>query len=256
MQTFYGCANLTRITIPESVTLIDYSAFANCAELTDVYCYAEKVPYTENDAFKDSYIEYATLHVPASSLEQYKATAPWSDFGSKVSIGEEPTPEPRKCATPTISYVNGELVYNSETEDAEFVSEITDTDIKKHYSKSVSLTATYSICVFATKEGFENSDTIQATLCWIDAVPKTEGLTDEDALTELEALPVLIQTQGSDITIQGAAEGTQIDIFSIDGKKEGSAIAIGGGTTINTSLKPGSVAVVKIGEKAVKVVIR
>ena len=257
VSAFRGCTDLKTVTIGQSVKTIDKEAFCGCPELTDVYCLAENVPTTSADAFKDSHIEYATLHVPASALEQYKATAPWSDFGSKVPIdGDEPNPEPKKCATPTISYVNGDLVFNSETEDAEFVSEITDTDIRKHYSKSVSLTATYTISVFATKEGLENSDTIQASLCWIDVEPRTDGIVDEDAVTEVKALPVLIQSQGGIISIQGAPEGTQIDIFSIDGKKEGSAIAVGGGTTISTSLKPSSIAVVKIGEKAVKVAIK
>jgi hypothetical protein len=38
------------------------------------------VPSTESDAFQSSYPENATLHVPAASIESYKATEPWSDF--------------------------------------------------------------------------------------------------------------------------------------------------------------------------------
>ena len=78
---FYDCSSLTSITIPGSVTSIGYSAFSYCPELTDVYCYAEKVPSTETNAFNGSYIEYATLHVPASAVNEYKNTAPWSGFG-------------------------------------------------------------------------------------------------------------------------------------------------------------------------------
>ncbi len=278
--TFYGCSGLTSVTIPNNVTFIGNwafmnctalasitigssvrnigsSAFANSTELTNVFCYAEKIPQTTNDSFRGSYIEYATLHVPASALEQYKATAPWSDFGSKVPIdGDEPNPEPKKCATPTVCYVNGELSFRSETEDAEFVSEITDADIKRHYSQSVSLTATYHICVYAAKEGFENSDTVQATLCWIDQQPATEGIVAEDAITEVKALPVLIQTQSGIITVQGAAEGTEIMACGINGVQQGSAIAGKGIATINTSLQPGAVAIVRIGEKTIKVTMR
>ena len=77
---FNGCSSLTSITIPEGVTSIGESAFASCPELTDVYCYAESVPSTETDVFDGSY-QYVTLHVPASSLEAYKTTAPWDKFG-------------------------------------------------------------------------------------------------------------------------------------------------------------------------------
>lgn len=79
---------------------------------------------------------------------------------------------------------------------------------------------------------------------------------NEDAVTEVKAMPVLIQTQGGTISIQGATEGTSIAIYSIDGKQYGSAIAEKDRTTISTSLQPGSVAVVKIGDKAVKVLIK
>ena len=43
-------------------------------------------------------------------------------------------------------------MYDSETEGVDFVSEITDTDIKKHYNNKIKLTATYNISVYATKK--------------------------------------------------------------------------------------------------------
>ena len=66
------------------MTYIYDHAFANCPELTDVHCYAEKAPQTESDAFDGSYIEYATLHVPDASA--YRTVSPWSNFGTIVSV--------------------------------------------------------------------------------------------------------------------------------------------------------------------------
>ena len=83
-KTFYYCSSLASITIPSSVTIIEENAFELCDGLTDVYCYAKNVPTTDPSAFTSSPISSATLHVPAASLEQYKATAPWSGFGSIV----------------------------------------------------------------------------------------------------------------------------------------------------------------------------
>lgn len=257
VSAFQGCTGLKAVTIGQGVKTIDKEAFCNCPELTDVYCLAESVPTTSIDAFKDSYIGGATLHVPASAIEQYKATAPWSDFGSKVPIdGDEPNPEPKKCEAPTISYANGELVFNSETEGAEYVYEITDTDVRKGYSAIVSLTATYNISVYATKAEYENSDTVQAILCWIDAEPRTEGIVAEDAVNKIKSLPILIQSNDSGITIQGAAEGTEIKAYNVNGMLQDTVIAGKGSTMLNTSLRPGSVAIVKIGEKTIKVVIK
>jgi len=52
----------------------------------------DKIPDTNLDAFIGTYIEDATLHVPISALEDYKATKPWSGFGEfealSTGIGE------------------------------------------------------------------------------------------------------------------------------------------------------------------------
>ena len=107
--TFYQCTSLTSVNIPNSVTDINNhafyeckklavvgigtgieriasNAFEKCERLEDVYCFAEKVPSASSYSFKDCYIEYATLHVPAGSLDAYKAKTPWSGFMDKVQI--------------------------------------------------------------------------------------------------------------------------------------------------------------------------
>ena len=232
--------------------------FAFCYELTDVYCYAENVPETSSSTFEYSYIENATLHVPAAAIEQYKASYPWSQFGTIVATnGDLPEPpKPEKCTTPVISFTGGKLVFTSATEGAECVTVITDSDIKTHYGNEISLTATYNIAVYAARADHENSDTIHATLCWIDQQPVTNGVVQEDAVTEVKALPVLIQNNGGTVTVQGAAEGTEVMVYSVNGMKQGSAIATNGFATINTSLQPGTTAIVKIGEKAIKVQVK
>ena len=80
-SAFEDCRSLTAINIPEGVTSIEDYAFSYCTSLTDVYCYAEEVPTTQTNAFYNSNIENATLHVPANALNAYKTTASWSSFG-------------------------------------------------------------------------------------------------------------------------------------------------------------------------------
>ena len=252
---FSGCVNLKSIVIPSSITQVGTNAFSGCTSLTDVWCLADDVPDASLTAFNGVPLENATLYVPAETYNDYRKSEPWSRFGTIMTL-DGTIPEVKKCATPTISYAGGRLTFNCETEDVKFSYSIKDDDITSGTGNEVTLTVTYNISVYATRDGYDDSDIAYATLCWIDAEPSSEGLIDEDAVAEVKALPVLVQTQGGIISIQGIDEGTQIDIFSIDGKKEGSAIAVGGGTTISTSLHSGSVAIVKIGEKAIKVAIR
>ena len=250
---FEECYNLNTITLPSTIETIGFNAFPS-SKIKDVYCYATSVASTNGNAFNNSVLPNATLHVPASAIDYYRTTAPWSRFGTIVKLDDvEPV---EKCATPTISYKNGQLIFDSETEGVEFKSSIRDTDINDYTASVINLTATYTITVYATKSGYEDSEVATATLCWIDVEPQTEGIIDEDAVTEVKALPVLIQTQGGTISIQGVAEGTSIAIYDTNGKQYGSTISENGRTTVSTSLQPGTTAIVKIGEKAVKVVIK
>ncbi len=182
--TFQNCSSLTTVTIGSGVTIIYGSAFVNCSELTDVYCYAEKVPGTNSYAFKDSYIEYATLHVPANSVSLYQQTSPWSEFKSIVAISGE-TPEVKKCANPTITYTDGKLVFDCETEGVEFISDITSEDFKKSYDSEVSLTTKYIVTVYAIKTGYDNSDVVTGEIT-IGGGTGIKGDVNEDGAVDVE----------------------------------------------------------------------
>ena len=279
---FYGCDGFTSITIPNSVTTIGHEAFsncskletvkigksikyifdgafANCGNLADVYCYATSVPRTESDAFENSYIEYATLHVPEESIDSYKSTEPWSSFGTKTPFeGELPdgpqTPVTPKCATPVITYSAGKLNIACDTEGAQFVTTITDSDIRTHYDSTIELTVTYNITTYATLAGYENSDTIQASLCWIDSTPTMEQIGTD--ISEIASTPVLVRSSNGNIFVSGATEGTAIRIYSADGMNVGSAVSSEGETAIPTTLQKGKIAIVAIGNSRIKMVVR
>jgi hypothetical protein len=159
-----------------------------------------------------------------------------------------------KCATPTIKYEKGQLSFTCDTEGAEFVTEIADSDIKRHYDANIQLTATYTISVYATKAGYENSETASATLCWIDKEPSTEGITD--GVAQIPSKAVLIQSEGGILKVEGVDDGTQIAVYTPDGKQAGSAVCSNGAALVGTNIQPGNTAIVKIGEKSVKVIVK
>ena len=248
---FANCTGLTSVTIGNRVTSISWSAFHNCPELLDVYCYAEKVPSTESSAFEGSYPEYITLHVPDASVDSYKATAPWSSFGKIVGLsGEEPEqPEVEKCATPVVTYAEGKLSFSCETEGAEFVTDITSSDFKKHYDTEIELSATYNIEVFATKAGYENSDTVSVALVWVE----NGEVNEETGVISVPAAPVLVQGNGGILTVSGVVQNTEVVVYTIDGMEVDRAVASDGTATIYTGLQSGTIVVVKFGNKSVKV---
>jgi hypothetical protein len=161
---FSGCTSLTTITICSGINRIDGYAFGNCPKLTDVFCMAESVPSTESDAYDDSHIENATLHVPETAIDAYKAAEPWKNFKSIVGI--------------------------------------------------------------------------------------------ESGVNQVMANAVLIQSERGCITVNGVDDGTNVSIYSTDGVLTGSAICRNGSAVIKTSLQVGSLVIVKIGEKSVKIVVQ
>ena len=81
---FSGCTGLTQVTFPASVTSIGANAFKGCNQLLDVTC----LPMTPPSASRNSFSSYlqATLTVPTSALEAYKAADPWKSFANIVGV--------------------------------------------------------------------------------------------------------------------------------------------------------------------------
>lgn len=108
--SFSYCTSLTSVTIPDGVKSIGDFAFGACEKLTDVYCYAENVPKIYKGTFNYNYYEpkdymtyYAnmsmkTLHVPTSSIQLYKDTRYWREFGNIVTLTDS-DPKPTDIKT-------------------------------------------------------------------------------------------------------------------------------------------------------------
>ena len=248
-EAFYGCSRLSSITIPNSVTLIDLRAFYGCSGLTSVISKMVNPCNIQNVYFPNTVFKNTILYVPQGTIDKYKATEGWNNF-----LHIEELNSSNMCATPTISYKNGKLSFNSGTEGAICQTTITDTDITSFSGNEIDLTVTYNISVYATKDGFENSDVATATLCWIEANPQNEGITTD--VNQIASVAVLIKANGGQLTIEGAEDNTTITAYTLDGVQLGSAVSRNGVATINTNVSAGTVTIVKIGNKSVKVVMR
>ena len=88
-SAFSGCNRVKTVIIPHKINAINWRTFEHCYDLRDFYCYAESYPTTDKEAFFETPIENATLHVPANLIDTYKSTAPWSGFGKIVALTSE-----------------------------------------------------------------------------------------------------------------------------------------------------------------------
>jgi hypothetical protein len=113
-ESFAGFNTIRHITFGCSLEEIGSRAFAGYDNLESVTCKSVKVPKAHRTAFENSYIDYVTLYVPEESVEDYKATAPWSGF--KNIVGKNTT-------LYTLTYIVDGEVYKSVTyEEGDVVS--------------------------------------------------------------------------------------------------------------------------------------
>ena len=190
------------------------------------------------------------LHVPAEAIDSYKTTAPWSSFGTIVTLDGDIAETP-KCANPVIKYSDGKIEIECETADAEFITTVTNSYAGNYYSNNFELSATYNITVYATATGHENSETVNATLCWIESEENDNTIN----VINIPATAALITSSNEVLTISSPLDSEIISAYTIDGMLIDECTIENGTAVIETGLSKGTVAIVKIGEKSIKVVV-
>lgn len=248
---FEGCSGLTSITIPSSVTSLGGHCFSGCKNLETVY-------------FKGKYCKsnYADLEIPTTSIikvpteylqgykdsfgPDYKYIYAWNPDGS----GDDTKPV-TQCATPSVSYESGKLMFACETTGAKYHYTITDTDIKSDAlseNGEVSLSAAYHISVYATADGYKASDKAEATLYWIDA-----NLDTGTNINMVKTRGVVASAHDGIVTLSGLDNGEVVKFYATDGKYLGSSVAANGAASyaVNESL-----VIAKVGKDSIKIAMK
>ena len=158
-----------------------------------------------------------------------------------------------KCATPTINYKDGKVVFTCDTEGAIVKSNFIENIAGSYNDMEVAFIPTYILTAYATKENYEDSDVATLTLCWI---PCEENHEESDGILIIPSKPVLISARDGVLTLSGLAEGTEVAVVTTGGTTIATATAANGTATLATNLTAGTIAIVKIGNYSIKVAIK
>ena len=152
-ETFDNCDNLRSVTFPAGLKEIGNVVISSCEKLKEIKVLATTPPAATDNSF-DKYT--AILKVPYSALLTYQNTAPWNKFTITALTNDDLVV--KKCAKPVISYANGEISFSCETPDVEFVYTIGSSGA--NIGSKASLVGNLLVTVFATKSGYEDSETV------------------------------------------------------------------------------------------------
>ena len=250
VQNYFNSQKLRKVVLGKKVSQIRAQAFSD-ANISEFTITGEEPPYCYPNIFGTKDLSKATLYVPADKVTYYQTTEPWTKFGTVKTLSGETPSTPTACAKPTIAYENGQLVFNSATTGAKYHCTITSPDMKSdvlNESGTMNLDARYDIVVYATAEGYTQSETATATLYWV----KADGsLTDNINAAKMRG--VVVTADNGFVSVSGLNDGEQVLFYAMDGKMLGSQKAVNGTASLSTSE---SVVICKVGTTSLKVLVK
>ena len=86
---FAFCESLSKAILPSSLKTIGQGAFDYCKQLLTLTCKSATPPSLGKSVWGFIKVENGTLYVPKESLDLYKSTEQWKDWGAINEIDEE-----------------------------------------------------------------------------------------------------------------------------------------------------------------------
>ena len=274
---FHGCKYLTTLIVPNSVTQIEAGAFSNCEGLTEVklpnsitylsgfsgctglssFTIPNSVSTIGSSAFnRCKGLTSVEIPISVTSIESYAFAE--SDFKEIIipnnvnSLGDGAFSGCSKLTEITI----GSGVQTIGDKAFGYCQEITDV---YSYSEQVPQTNTTafdnSLIEYATLHVPEAAiDSYKATAPWSGF--KEIVAISPSGISKLEASETVVKCEDGQLIVEGINDGQMVDIYSLNGEKRGSAVGKNGAARIDTNVHTGSIVVVKMGDKSVKVIVK
>ena len=243
--------------------------FSNNQDIEEVYVRKETPYEIPFGTFCDRTYLKAILYVLNGTKQKYMECEGWKNFFNiqEMSIsdmwdgstyfeqykknGNYVTEE---CKQPNIEYQNGMLKIFSETEGAKCFYSISDDDIVSFevVENDIPLSATYQISAYAVAEGYSQSKTTYATICWIDGKFESDGINTLMASKRA----IIVSSSSGILTVKGLINGEEVTCYNLSGRKISEVRSHGNSASLHLSQEIGNVVIINIGRDSIKVVVR
>ena len=215
-NAFSGCTGLNSVTIPNSVTSIGKEAFSGCTGLNSVTI-PNSVTSIGSSAFYNC-TGLTSVTIPNSVTSIGDKAFSGVDYPTVISLIEDPFPITGKSST----YY---CVFSQNT---------------------------FNKATLYVPKGTINK--YKGTKGWRDFVYMVEGV--PSSIDGVLSDEIKIDFYDGTLKILGLRNETQIRVYDAKGTQAGSSVSQDGAAIVNTNLQPGSIAIVRIGEKSFKVVVK
>lgn len=225
---FSDCS-ITSIKLPENLIIIDQYAFYNCP-LAEIVI-PNKVEEIHFDAFSNNHYPIGTNNLQLVVLPQSLKVIETQAFDS----GDSLLTIISNIKNPALCPAGSHWVSGHET------------GFANAFNKNTLMNATLYIPI-GTKSAYESAEG------WKDFVYIEEGMPSGIGQTLSKTRQIKIED--GVLIIQNIRNGTSISVYNVNGTFVGSTISQDEQAIIDTNMQPGSIAIVKIGEQSLKVVIK
>ena len=264
-DVFQGCKRLLSLTIPNSVTTIKQGAFCNCEALTSISI-SESVTIIDNHVFQGcSSLKSLIIPNSVTKIEAYAFNG--CESITSIIIPDKVT---EICRYAFLDCRNLKFVkIGSSVKDISVCA----FDGCPNISTIVSLienpcfitesssnnrtfdTNTFNNATLYVPVG--SKDKYKSTIGWNDFVTIVEGDGSGSSGVEQEIeKPLQMEFHGNVLTAKGINNSEQIFVYSTNGMLVGKSTSENGVAKVNTHLEHGAVAIVKIRDKIVKMVVK